>query len=82
MASENLKTSNNCDLGGQVEIIDNDISTSGDEDLDTEMVMMPLPKTKEGETIFVLPKEEVNQNQEDIKVNPIKSCPNLKTFNE
>ena len=53
---------------GKVEIIVNDLSSSGEEeDLVTDM--MPITNTIEGETIFVLPKEEILPKNEETQVN-------------
>ena len=56
---------------GKVEIIVNDLSSSGEEeDLVTDMMpMMPITNTIEGETIFVLPKEEILPKNEETQVN-------------
>ena len=51
-------------------MIDDALSSYTEEDSVTDMIpMMPLPKNSEDEIIFVLPKDDEDNIQEDIMVN-------------
>ena len=71
MSSEPTPKIDSKSCAGKVEIIVNDLSSSGEEeDLITDMMpMMPITNTIEGETIFALPKDEIEPNEEEVEPN-------------
>ena len=55
---------------GKVEFFDNDVSSSEDEEVSTDMIMplIPITSTKNDEQVFLLLKEEAEPKKEEPKV--------------
>ena len=68
--SSQISPTSTANSAGKVEMIDDALSSYTEEYSVTDMIpMMPLPKNSEDEIIFVLPKDDEDNIQEDIMVN-------------